>query len=94
MASETIKIQNAGNTLFIAHRGLSGIFTENTNAAFKEASNRSYFGIETDIHPTADGGYVTIHDDTTRRVGDVNIEVETSSLEELREMRKKWISLI
>ena len=89
MASETIKIQNAGKTLFIAHRGLSGIFTENSNAAYLEAANHSYFGIETDIHPTADGRYVTIHDDTTRRVGNENIEDDTSTLEQLRNIKLK-----
>ena len=36
----------------IAHRGLSGIEKENTNAAFIAAGNRSYFGIETDVHKT------------------------------------------
>lgn len=38
----------------IAHRGLSGIEKENTNAAFIAAGNRSYFGIETDVHKTVD----------------------------------------
>lgn len=37
----------------IAHRGLSGIEKENTNAAFVAAGNRSYFGIETDVHKTS-----------------------------------------
>ena len=52
----------------IAHRGLSGIEKENTNAAFIAAGNRSYFGIETDVHKTVDGKFVIIHDDTTGRV--------------------------
>lgn len=38
----------------IAHRGLSGIERENTNAAFVAAGNRSYYGIETDVRRTAD----------------------------------------
>ena len=42
----------------IAHRGLSGIEKENTNAAFIAAGNRSYFGIETDVHKTVDGKFV------------------------------------
>ena len=53
----TIKI-NANNTKIIAHRGLSGIEKENTNAAFVAAGNRSYYGIETDVHKTLDGKYV------------------------------------
>lgn len=62
----------------IAHRGLSGIERENTNAAFVAAGNRSYFGIETDVHKTADGRFVIIHDETTQRVseGATDIHVE------------------
>ena len=52
----------------IAHRGLSGLERENTYHAFIAAGNRSYFGIETDIHKTADGEFVVIHDETTERV--------------------------
>ncbi|MBE6727924.1 MAG: hypothetical protein E7562_04665 [Ruminococcaceae bacterium] len=89
MDKQTVKIENSADTLFIAHRGLSGIYTENTNAAFSEAAKCSYFGIETDIHPTADGEFVTIHDDTTRRVGNENIQVESSSLQELRSIALK-----
>ena len=67
------------NTKMIAHRGLSGIEQENTNAAFVAAGNRSYYGIETDVHRTADRQYVIIHDDTTSRVTngvlDINVEL-------------------
>ena len=55
-------------TKTIAHRGLSAIECENTNAAFIAAGNRSYFGIETDVHVTADKRFVIIHDDTMKRV--------------------------
>lgn len=70
----------------IAHRGLSGIEAENTAAAFIAAANRSYFGIETDVHKTADGNYVVIHDDTTGRVAERNIPVEGTALAELRRL--------
>ncbi|MBE6638740.1 MAG: hypothetical protein E7616_04705 [Ruminococcaceae bacterium] len=81
---DTIKIEHP-NTQFIAHRGLSSIERENTAAAFVAAGNRSYFGIETDVHRTADGRYILIHDDTTARVtGDVNLNVEKSSFDTLR----------
>lgn len=62
----------------IAHRGLSGIERENTCPAFVAACNRSYFGVETDIHVTKDGKFVIIHDSTTERVslGQNNINVE------------------
>ncbi len=82
----TIKIES-GNTLIVAHRGVSGIECENTNAAFVAAANRSYFGIETDVHVTKDGKFVLIHDDNTERVSGVNLPVEESTWEELRALR-------
>ena len=53
----------------VAHRGVSGLERENTNAAFVAAGNRSYFGIETDVRPTADGHFVLLHDDNPVRCG-------------------------
>jgi len=75
----TIKVSD-GKVKMIAHRGLSGLERENTCSAFVAAGNRSYFGIETDVHRTADGQYVIIHDENTERVsgGRYNIDVEES----------------
>ena len=80
---DTIKI-NKQNTKMIAHRGLSGIETENTNAAFIAAGNRSYYGIETDVHRTADGKIVVCHDNDLKRIAGVDISVETSTLAALQ----------
>ncbi len=71
----------------IAHRGLSGIEMENTCSAFVAAGNRSYFGIETDVHVTKDSQFIIIHDDTTRRVALDNLTVEESTYETLRSLR-------
>ena len=71
----------------IAHRGLSGIEMENTCSAFVAAGNRSFFGIETDVHVTADGEFIVIHDDTTRRVALDDLTVEESTYETLRSLR-------
>ena len=79
----TIQFKNI-STKIVAHRGLSGIETENTNAAFVAAGNRSYYGIETDIHRTADGRFVVCHDDDLKRVAGVDIPVETTTLAELQ----------
>ena len=70
----------------VAHRGLSGLETENTVAAFVAAGNRDYVGIETDVHKTADGHYVVIHDSETARVAGVEMNVEASTLKALREI--------
>lgn len=82
---EPIKI-NSMNTKMVAHRGLSGIEKENTNAAFIAAGNRSYFGIETDVHRTIDGKFVCIHDDKTGRVAIDDLEIEKSTFDTLRRL--------
>ena len=83
---DTVKI-NKNNTALIAHRGLSGIECENTAAAFVAAGNRSYFGIETDVHKTADGKFIIIHDDNTGRVSAESLSVESSNFDVLRKLR-------
>ncbi len=86
MMNDTIRL-NASNVRMIAHRGLSGIELENTNSAFVAAGNRSYFGIETDVHITADGQFVIIHDDNTKRVAQDEMIVEQTTFETLRSIR-------
>lgn len=83
----TVKI-NSKKVKMIAHRGLSGLERENTCAAFVAAGNRSYYGIETDVHKTADGKYIIIHDETTERVtlGKYNINVENSAYSEVSDI--------
>lgn len=71
----------------IAHRGLSGIETENTCSAFVAAGNRSFFGIETDVHRTRDGRYIIIHDDDARRVSGESRIVEETDFDCLRSLR-------
>lgn len=84
---DTLKYYGSG-ALFIAHRGLSGLYPENTVAAFNAAAQRkSYFGIETDVHRTADGQYVIMHDvNTSRMTGEEHIIYETE-FEVLRNLR-------
>ena len=82
----TIKIENK-KCKIIAHRGLSGLESENSNAAFVAAGNRSYFGIETDVHVTKDGKYIIIHDNSTKRVSDKEFDVEKSRYKKLKKVR-------
>ena len=67
------------NIRMIAHRGVSGLERENTNAAFVAAGNRSYYGIETDVHRTKDGHYVIFHDDNMLRLTGINYANRPSS---------------
>lgn len=85
---ETLKML-AQKPRMIAHRGLSGLERENTCAAFVAAGNRSYYGIETDIHRTKDGQYIVYHDNNlVRLLGDERI-VEELTFDELRALRLK-----
>ena len=81
---DTVKIQKQ-NVKMIAHRGVSGLETENTCPAFVAAGNRSYFGVETDVHVTSDGRFVIIHDEWTGRVsrGHINVNVEETVFSEI-----------
>ncbi len=83
---DTIKIDK-GNAKIVAHRGLSGLERENTASAFVAAGNRSYFGIETDVRPTADGNFVLLHDDNTSRCGIDSVVPEKSTLSEIQSVR-------
>lgn len=80
---------NLQNTKAIAHRGVSGLETENTLAAFIAAGNRSYFGIETDLHVTVDGKFVIYHDDTLVRLTGVDKVIEQTTYEEIRALPVK-----
>jgi len=85
---QTIRVDRK-NVKMIAHRGLSGIELENTAAAFVAAGNRSYFGVETDIHATLDNKFVVIHDETTTRVSDEIVNVEEITYDEVRKVQLK-----
>ena len=82
----TLKMNHTGDTQMIAHRGVCWLETENTAAAFVAAGNRSYFGIETDIHETSDGKFIIIHDDNTKRVSGDEYIVEQTDFNTLRSL--------
>ena len=83
---DTLRL-SAPKPRMIAHRGLSGIEMENTCSAFVAAGNRTYFGIETDVHVTKDGQFIIIHDDNTKRVAGDEMIVEKTCYETLRAIR-------
>ncbi|WP_159452271.1 glycerophosphodiester phosphodiesterase family protein [Singulisphaera sp. GP187] len=67
-----------------AHRGNSGEFAENTLPAFQSGIDVGADWIELDILRTKDCKLVVLHDRTTGRVGDKNLDVAESTYEELR----------
>lgn len=88
--NNTIKV-GLQDVKMIAHRGVSGLEMENTASAFVAAGNRSHFGVECDIHVTADKHIVVIHDSSTKRVAleDKDVIVEELTLDEIRKIRLK-----
>ena len=70
--------------MIVAHRGASGDAPENTLAAFRLAWRQGADAIEGDFRLTKDGVIVCIHDGDTKRVGDRDMLVVDSTLQELK----------
>lgn len=77
---------------FIAHRGLSSLYYQNSEDAFLAAGKSNFFyGIETDVWLTSDGHWVCCHDAAPFENRDVKIAAIT--LEEALKLPmnpKKW----
>lgn len=67
----------------IAHRGYSDLYPENTMLAFKEAINKGFDGIETDVHKTKDGYLVLCHDEKINRTSDGKGYIKDMTYQEL-----------
>jgi glycerophosphoryl diester phosphodiesterase len=72
-------------TPVIAHRGASAEAPENTLAAFRLAVEQGAEAFELDVHATADGAPVVIHDPTLERTTDLAGLVAACPLARLRE---------
>ena len=70
--------------LNIAHRGAKGYEPENTLQAFQKALDLNADGIELDVHLSADGHIIVIHDETIDKMTNGKGFVNTLSLPELK----------
>ncbi|MEN2399796.1 glycerophosphodiester phosphodiesterase family protein [Flavobacterium sp. MC2016-06] len=70
--------------LKIGHRGAKGYEPENTLNAFQKALDLNADGIELDIHLSADGHLIVMHDETIDRMTNGKGFVNTLSLSELK----------
>ncbi len=91
MPKDTVKLENKGRTLMVAHQGLFVAERGNTLPAFTDAAERSHIGSECDIHVTADKRIVVNHDDDIGSTCDRSLVIEKSSFEEIRAARVKSI---
>lgn len=77
------------NGIFYAHRGLhSSTVPENSLEAFRLACENGY-GMELDLHVTADDKLCVFHDGTLKRMCGVEGKVEEKTVAELAELRLK-----
>lgn len=73
--------------LIIGHRGASAYAPENSLAAFALAFQQGADGIELDVHLTADGQIVVLHDDLVDATTDGHGLVEELTLAQVRALR-------
>lgn len=73
-------------SLIYGHRGASGHAPENTLEAFQLAMDMGADGFELDVHMSADGELVVIHDETVDRTTDGTGYVKDLTLAQLKEL--------
>ena len=72
--------------LKIAHRGAKGYEPENTLKAFQKALDLQADGIELDVHLSADGHIIVMHDETIDKMTNGKGAVNTFTLAELKSL--------
>lgn len=70
--------------LVMAHQGGNGLWPDNTLYAFEQAAAMGVDVLEMDIHSTADGVLVVMHDDTVDRTTDGSGPIQSLTLEEIK----------
>lgn len=72
--------------LVFAHRGGGGLFPENTLGAFEYSAKMGVDVLELDVHATADGTLVVMHDATVDRTTDGRERVSEMTLEAVKNL--------
>lgn len=72
--------------LVFAHRGGGGLFPENTLEAFNYSANLGVDVLELDVHSTADGKLIVMHDATVDRTTGGSGRVSEMTFEKLRKL--------
>ena len=70
---------------FIAHRGFSSVYPENTLPAIEGAIANGFYGVEFDIHTTKDGVWILNHDSTIDKMTDGSGEISEMTFDELQQ---------
>lgn len=72
---------------YIAHRGASNKFIENTYDAFKYAFESSIDGCECDLRITRDHQFIVYHDENLLRLNHLNAKIKDMNLNEIKNLR-------
>lgn len=86
MTASAARKSKPGHALprIIGHRGACGLAPENTVASFRKAAELGVRWVEFDVHLSADGIPVVIHDDTVNRTTNGRGKVAALTLAELQ----------
>lgn len=68
---------------FVAHRGYSYAYPDNTEESFRAAAQMDFYGIETDIHKTKDGYFICNHDNTVKYADGTELTIASTKRETL-----------
>ncbi|MCR5485238.1 MAG: hypothetical protein K6F09_06555 [Clostridiales bacterium] len=71
------------DTIFIGHRGYSGLYQENTEEAFIKAGQKGFGGCETDVRVTKDGVLVLCHNNEMKYADGDEMEISSHTFAEL-----------
>lgn len=72
--------------LVIAHQGGDGVWPGETMLAYQNSANLGVDVLEMDIHITADGSLILMHDETVDRTTDGTGEIESMTLAEIKKL--------
>ncbi len=70
---------------FIAHRGFSSVYPENTIPSIEGALSNGFYGCEFDVHTTKDGVWILNHDSSIDKMTDGSGDISSYTYEELLE---------
>ena len=86
-ATERAVFQRKNSSVLVfAHRGGGGLYPENTLEAFEYSAKTGADVLELDVHGTADGALVVLHDGSVDRTTDGNGRVSEITLEALKKL--------
>jgi glycerophosphoryl diester phosphodiesterase len=89
MSLPPASLARAPATHIASHRGGAFLWPENSPTAFRETAKLPVEQVEFDVHLSADGEVVVIHDPTLDRTTDASGPVAARTLAELRNVRLK-----